>query len=80
MTCADFYKVWELPTADKINASKFAWDGGSIIIKIIELEIKTEIEFEYEHIKSKIVNENRIISKGFKIVLECDQKEKEDIT
>ena len=40
---ADCCKVSESLTADKLKASQFAGDGGSIVRKIIELENKIEI-------------------------------------
>ena len=42
-THADCRKVWEFLTSDKLKASQFVWDGGSIIGRIIELERKTKI-------------------------------------
>ena len=74
--CADFYNVQELLIADKLKAKTFAGDGRSIISRIIELESKTKIEFEYEHVKTKIGNKNKIINKGLTIVLYVIRREK----
>ena len=49
----DCYKGWEFLTADKLKSIQFAGDGGSIIRKIIELESKNKVEFEYEHVLKK---------------------------
>ena len=76
--CANCCEVWEFLTADKLKASQFTWDGGSVISKIIEFESKTKIEFEYEHAKTKNDNENEIINKVLTMVLEYDQKAKEE--
>ena len=48
-------EVWELLTGDKLKSSQFAGDIGSIIRKIIELESKTIIEFECDHVKTEMV-------------------------
>ena len=45
----------KLIIADKLKESQFAGDGGSIIRKIIELESKTIIEFECDHVKTEMV-------------------------
>ena len=66
---ADCYKVWELITADKLKASQFSGDGGSITSNISELESKTKIEFEYLHVKTKNGNEDVIINKGLMMAL-----------
>ena len=52
--------------------------GGSMISKIIELEKKSKIKFEHVHVKTKNVDDNVIIDKGFKMALECYKKEKKE--
>ena len=72
---ADFYKVWEFLTADKLKSNQFAGDGGSIVSNIIELESKTKFLFDYENVKTKKGNENTIVNKGL-IMVQFDQKAK----
>ena len=74
----DCYKVWQLLTSGKLKASQFTGDGVSIIRKIIELESETKIEFVHEYVKTKNGNDNAILNKGLTMVLECDQKVKEE--
>ena len=42
----DCRKVWELLTSEILKASQLSGDGGSIVIRIIELESKSKIELE----------------------------------
>ena len=59
-TCADCRKVWELLTSEKVKASKFAGDGGSMISRIIALERKIKIEVEHAHAKTKTCDDDAI--------------------
>ena len=56
--------MWELWTSKKIKASQLAGDGGSIISKIIDLESKTKIEFEYVHVTTRNNDDNEVENKG----------------
>ena len=77
-THADYCKVQELLISDEVKSRQFVGDGGLIISKIIELESKTRIEFKHACAKTKNGDDDAIINKGLKIVLECNQKVKED--
>ena len=77
-THTDCRKVWDLLTSDKLKASQFAEDGGSIISRVTELERKTKIKFEHTHVETKNGNDDGIINKGLTMVSECDQKAKEE--
>ena len=54
-TPIDCRKLREFLTSNKLKASQFAGDGGSIISRIIELERKTKTEFEHAHVKQRMV-------------------------
>ena len=47
-----------------------------LISKIVEIEIKINVQFEHVHVKTKQDNEEIKNSYGKKLVLECDQKAK----
>ena len=56
----DCRKAWELLTEDRLKASEITGDGGSIISRIIELESKSKIRFEHEHVKTNNVEDKKI--------------------
>ena len=65
-------------TSDRLKASIFAVDEGSIIIKILEVEWKSNAEFEHIHVRRTEGNENGENNKGLKMVLKCDNLVKEE--
>ena len=74
----DCKKMWEMVTSDSLKASQLAGDGGSIISKILEVENKSNIEFEYIHVRTteeSVSGENK---ERLKMVLKCDKLAKEE--
>ena len=69
---------WELLTADRLKASQCALDAGSQISKIIEIENKRNIQFECMYVRTKQGIEAIEDIYGKKVVLECDDKSKEE--
>ena len=59
----DCRKVWEMVAADGLKSSQLAGDGGSIVSRIIEIESKSKIDFEYIHVNNKKVENNEIVNK-----------------
>ena len=64
-------------TSKRLKASQFAGDGGPIISKILEVEKKSNIEFEYVHVRTNEGSEN-VENEGLKMVLKCDKIAKEE--
>ena len=60
----DCRKVWWLLTLETFKASPIEGYDGSIIIRIIELENKSKIEFECVHVKTNNNEDNTIGNKG----------------
>ena len=52
-----FKVVHEFLITERLKESQFVLDGGSIISKIIETEMKSNVQFEYVHVKTKQNNE-----------------------
>ena len=59
--------------ADRSKASQLSGGGGSIFSRIIEIESKSNIEFEHAHVRTKKIENNAIANKGLNMVLECDK-------
>ena len=57
-----------------MKASQLVGNGGSIVSKIMELEIKLRIEFEHAHVK-KTYDEDNAIAKSLKFVLKYDEQD-----
>ena len=77
-THTDCKVEWELLTADRLKASQCALDAGSEISKIIEIENKRNIQFECMYVRTKQGIEAIEDIYGKKVVLECDDKSKEE--
>ena len=73
----DYKKVWEMVTSERLKASQFAGDGGSISSKMLEVEKKSNIEFEHIHVRKTEGSEN-VENEGLKMVLKCDKVAKEE--
>ena len=65
-----YFKVaWEILTDDRLKASQCSLDGGSAISKIVEIEKKSNAQFEIQHVKTKQDSEVIEGSDGKKMVL-----------
>ena len=51
--CTDYKVVHAFLTAERLKAIQCALDVGSITSKIIEIEKKSKVQFEYVHVKMK---------------------------
>ena len=76
--CTDYKVAEEMLTADALKAIKCALDGRSSISKIIEIEKKINVQFECMCVKTKQDMKEIGDSHGKKLVLECDDKAKEE--
>ena len=72
----DCIKVWESLMSKKLKASQLVRDSSSIISKMVELENKSQTEFEHANAKAKDNENNSIENKVVEIVLKCDKKRK----
>ena len=46
-----------------LKSSQLAGDRGSVVSRIIEIESKSKIDFEYIHVNNKKVENNEIVNK-----------------
>ena len=74
----DCKKIWEMVTSERLKASQFSGDVGSVISKILELERKSNIEFECVHVRTTEGSESGENNEGLKIVLKNDKLAKEE--
>ena len=73
----DCKRVWVMVTSGKLEASQFSGHKGSIISKILEVEKKSNIEFEHVHVKIIVGSENGENNEGLSMVFKCDTLAKE---
>ena len=64
-------------TSERQKDSHFAGDRGSIISKMLEVEKKSNIEFEHFHVRITEGSGN-VENEGLKMVLKCDKIAKEE--
>ena len=74
----DCKKSWEMVTSERLKSSKLAGHRGSIISKILEVERKSNIEFEHVHVRTTEGSESGENNEGLKMVLKCDKLAKEE--
>ena len=77
-THIDCKKIWEMVTSERLKSSKLAGHRGSIISKILEVERKSNIEFEHVHIRTTEGSESGENNEGLKMVSKYDNLAKEE--
>ena len=65
-------------TSNKLKANQFTRDGGSIISKTLEVEKKSNAEFEHAHVRTTEGSENGKNDERLKMLLKCDKVAKEE--
>ena len=70
--------VYELLTDERLKSSQCELDGGFAISKNIEIEKKSNVQFDNVHVKTKQGTEAIDSIYGKKSVLECDCKAKKE--
>ena len=75
---ADCRKAWEMVVNYGLKISQIEGDGGSTVSRIIEIESKSEIDFEHIHVNTKKIENNRIVNNGRNMALEFDKLVEEE--
>ena len=73
----DCKKAWEMVTSDSLKATQLAGHGRSIISKILEVERKSNIEFECIRVRKTEGSESGENNEGLKMVLKFNKLSKE---